>query len=65
MQRATIQLDASLRSAAIWQGVQELVAGVGGHCPSSESLLAEVTNLVEAPTVLLGAFDPQFLQLPR
>lgn len=62
---ASIQLDAAARARSIWTGVTELVGGVGGHCPASESLLAEVTNLVESPTVLLGAFDPRFLQLPR
>lgn len=28
-------------------------------------LLEEVANLVEAPTVVLGSFDPAFLALPR
>ena len=65
MRSASIQLDAEARADGIWRGVTELVAGVGGHCPPSASLLAEVTNLVEAPLVLLGAFDPRFLQLPR
>ena len=30
-----------------------------------EALLTEVTHLVEAPTALLGEFDPAFLDLPR
>ena len=29
------------------------------------ALMAEVANLVERPTALLGAFDPAFLNLPR
>ena len=32
--------------------------------PGRPGLLAEVTNLVEAPTALLGAFDPAHLELP-
>ena len=38
-----------------------------GVVPDSASgdLLAEVTNLVEAPTVVLGSFEPAFLALPR
>lgn len=32
---------------------------------ASEGLLQEVTNLVEAPTVLLGSFEERFLALPR
>ena len=30
-----------------------------------DDLLTEVTNLVEAPTALLGNFNPAFLKLPR
>ncbi len=26
---------------------------------------AQVTNLVEAPTVVRGSFEPRFLELPR
>ena len=30
----------------------------------NESLLEEVTNLVECPTPICGGFDPRFLKLP-
>jgi glycyl-tRNA synthetase len=33
--------------------------------PTDDGLLAEVTNLVEAPTPLRGSFDKGFLALPR
>ncbi len=64
---ASIILDPRQRRQHIWDGVQSLVAQVGGHCPAvaSEGLLQEVTNLVEAPTVLLGSFEERFLALPR
>src|SRR5439155_21914858 len=42
-----------------------LAAEVGGAVPDDPALLAEVANLVEAPTPLRGAFDPRFLALPR
>lgn len=32
---------------------------------TKSDLLAEVTNLVEAPTLVRGGFEPRFLQLPR
>jgi hypothetical protein len=40
---------------------------VGGVIPESAAgnLLDEVTNLVESPTVIRGAFDPAFLELPE
>jgi glycyl-tRNA synthetase beta subunit len=40
---------------------------VGGVIPESASgdLLDEVANLVESPTVIGGAFDAAFLQLPE
>jgi glycyl-tRNA synthetase beta subunit len=38
---------------------------VGGTIPEDEALLAEVTNLVEAPVALRGAFDKSYLALPR
>lgn len=32
---------------------------------TKDDLLAEVANLVEAPTPVRGSFEPRFLQLPR
>lgn len=32
---------------------------------STVELLAEVSNLVESPTVVAGSFDPKFLELPK
>ena len=60
-----IQLDPAERSKVILQQVQELAAGVNGAVPDDPGLLAEVTNLVETPTALLGSFDQSYLALPR
>jgi len=36
-----------------------------GQDPEVESLLDEVTSLVEAPAVYVGAFEPRFLEVPQ
>lgn len=40
-------------------------AGVIAQTEAAEQLLDEVTDLVESPSVVLGLFDPDFLQLPE
>jgi glycyl-tRNA synthetase len=67
LEAAGITLAAGERESLIWRGACEAAAAVGGAVPESArgALLEEVTHLVEAPTVLRGDFDPQFLQLPR
>lgn len=55
------------RRQSIWEQAQASAAGEGGSIPESNKtdLLNEVTDLVEAPAVLLGKFDPSFLTLPE
>jgi glycyl-tRNA synthetase beta subunit len=55
------------RRQSIWDQAQASAAGEGGSIPESNKsdLLNEVTDLVEAPAVLLGKFDPSFLTLPE
>ena len=60
-----IALDFDKRQATILRQVNTLASSVGGSVPTDEALLAEVTNLVEAPTAFPGAFDGEFLALPR
>ena len=60
-----IVLDVARRSQQIRQQVDELAAQVGGRAPSDAALLAEVTNLVEAPTAFRGEFEGDYLDLPR
>jgi glycyl-tRNA synthetase len=62
---AGIVLDPEVRRQAIRGRIEELAAGAGGEVPEMDDLLAEVANLVEQPTALLGGFDPAFLELPR
>jgi len=65
IKNAGIVLDTDERKASIVEQVRQAAALVGGEAIIEEGLLAEVTNLVEMPTVFMGGFDPQFLQLPR
>lgn len=62
-----IVLDRRKRSERIWQDAQSAAEQEGGLIPEANKtdLLAEVTDLVEAPTVILGRFDPAFLELPE
>ncbi len=53
------------RRAAIWDQVQDLAKSVNGTVLADDGLLAEVTNLVEAPTALMGTFSAESLKLPR
>jgi len=60
-----IILDVEARQKAIWEQVGALAAEVKGEVKEDAALLAEVANLVEAPTALRGAFDKAHLELPR
>lgn len=65
--RERITLDLDARRESIWAATTAAAAEVGGSIPEScrGDLLDEVANLVEAPTVVRGAFDPAFLKLPE
>ena len=65
LKKQGILLDIASRRAAIQSQVAALAKSAGGRVPEDAELLDEVTNLVEAPTALLGDFDAAFLDLPR
>lgn len=67
LQRQNIVLSVEDRRQLIWEAVEAAAGLVGAHLPqaAAQELLEEVTNLVEAPTVVLGDFDPSFLSLPK
>ncbi|MCB9436991.1 MAG: glycine--tRNA ligase subunit beta [Anaerolineales bacterium] len=65
MREQGIILDRDERRQAIWEQAQAIAQAVGGRIPDDPSLLDEVTNLVERPTLLRGQFDERFLELPR
>jgi glycyl-tRNA synthetase beta chain len=57
--------DFDSRRKTIKAGVQKLAAEADGEIVDGESLYDEVTALVEWPVPMLGAFDEEYLQLPR
>ncbi|OGO72067.1 MAG: glycine--tRNA ligase subunit alpha, partial [Chloroflexi bacterium RBG_19FT_COMBO_56_12] len=65
MQSQGILLDKAERQRIILEQVERLAKEAGGRTSAETGLLAEVANLVEAPTALCGHFDPQSLSLPR
>jgi glycyl-tRNA synthetase len=62
--RQGILLDPQERSQAIWRQVSRLIQEVEGDPTEDPALLAEVNQLVEAPTALRGVFEPEYLRLP-
>ncbi|MEZ4668874.1 MAG: glycine--tRNA ligase subunit beta [Anaerolineae bacterium] len=60
-----IILNGELRRNAIIEQIAQVATSVNGVVSEDNSLLDEVTNLVEAPTALLGRFDEKYLELPR
>ncbi len=64
LQKQGILLDPEVRKNTIRAQVQKLMAEVGAETKLEESLLDEVTQLVEAPTALRGSFAEEHLQLP-
>lgn len=53
------------RRTAIQSQIRELCQDNGWQVPHIPSLLEEVTNLVEYPTVFYGQFDAGFLEVPE
>ncbi|MEG0759079.1 MAG: glycine--tRNA ligase subunit beta, partial [Raoultibacter sp.] len=55
----------SLREAAIREGVAAAESETGYRAELPAKTLTEVINLTEFPTVLVGSFDEEFLQVPE
>lgn len=64
LRAASIEVDSAQRQAKIQSQVQAIAKSVKGVASISPALLEEVTDLVEAPTAVVGKFDPEFLELP-
>jgi glycyl-tRNA synthetase len=65
IQEAGIVLNIEERKASIVEQVNRIAGFVGGEAMLDEDLLAEVTNLIEKPTAVLGNFNSEYLKLPR
>lgn len=57
--------DFAARREAIYGQVQEKAVSVGGTAVIDDTLLDEVTALVEWPVALLGQFEERFLSVPQ
>ena len=61
---AYVAVQPDERRGKIQQQVEAAAQKLGGYVPMYPDLLAEVTDLVEWPTAVVGKFDPEFLSLP-
>lgn len=57
--------DASERARLVREGIEALEAQHGVTAVVPEKTFAEVVNLVEWPTMAMGHFDEEFLEVPR
>ena len=64
MQDNGVVTDPEARRALIREAAAELAAQHGGVWREDPDLLAEVTHLVERPTLFCGRFEARFLELP-
>ena len=64
LQKASIEVDPEKRRQKIEEQIQAKAQELGGKAEIYPELLAEVNNLVEYPTAVVGSFEEEFLQLP-
>ncbi len=65
LDKAKVVLDAERRRDIIVTEAKHLAFAQGLELVEDDGLLAEVAGLVEWPVVLIGSFDPSFLQIPE
>ncbi|VEN75021.1 Glycine--tRNA ligase beta subunit [Candidatus Desulfarcum epimagneticum] len=65
LEEAFVIVDPAVRKAKIAEKVSEAAREKGGRALEDAALLDIVANLVEYPAVSAGAFDADFLALPR
>ncbi|GEO85057.1 MULTISPECIES: glycine--tRNA ligase subunit beta [Alphaproteobacteria] len=64
LEKAKVILDAERRKQIIAQDAANLAFANGLDLVEDEGLLEEVSGLVEYPHVLLGTFEPEYLEIP-
>ena len=64
LQKAKVVLDADRRKQIILADARTLALAQGLELVEDEGLLEEVAGLVEWPVVLMGEFEPEFLEIP-
>jgi glycyl-tRNA synthetase beta chain len=63
--RTKVVLDADRRKQMILADANNLALAQGLELVEDEGLLEEVAGLVEWPVVLMGEFEPEFLEIPH
>ncbi|KKD37532.1 glycine--tRNA ligase subunit beta [Limnoraphis robusta] len=64
LRQGFIEVDPEQRKTTIEQEITTAAKSIGGNAEIPEELLAEVINLVEWPTAVVGKFEDEFLNLP-
>jgi glycyl-tRNA synthetase beta chain len=64
LRQAGVIVDPDERKSSIWNKVQQTAAEKGCVVPQDPDLLSDVNNLIESPDVIMGSFDPKYLELP-
>ncbi len=64
LERGKVIADYELRKSIIKRDAQAAAARIGGEADLTDSLLEEVTSLVEWPVVLTAKFEEKFLAVP-
>ncbi len=64
LEKAKVVLDAARRADIILTDAKNLAFAQGFELVEDETLLAEVSGLVEWPVTLMGTFDQAFLSIP-
>ena len=59
-----VEVDQISRKENVRQQVLKVADSINGHARTDDSLLEEVTAIVEYPVALVGSFDEEFLQVP-
>ncbi len=65
LREAFVLVDGSERQRHIVTQINSIVELFGGQAEIPDSLIEEVTYLVEFPTALIGEFEREFLELPQ
>ncbi|MFB1116448.1 glycine--tRNA ligase subunit beta [Dickeya dadantii] len=64
LERGKVLADYEARKAKIKADAEDAARNIGGNADLSDSLLEEVTSLVEWPVVLTAKFEEKFLAVP-
>ncbi len=64
LERCSVIADTEKRNSLVYRQISDLARKEGGRIEEDQTLLEEVSNLLEYPTALCGTFDPRYLELP-